>query len=129
MQNDQMQNEKDLRIRTKLFALRVLKLVEALPKTSSGRTIGSQIIRSGTSIGANYRIICRARSKKEFISKLGIVIEEADETIFWLELIIESELLKEERIEPLLQEAKELLAIMIASSNTAYKNKRNEKNK
>ena len=81
-------NKEELKARTKKYALRIIKLVEALPKTTTGRTIGNQLIRSGTSIGANYRAALRARSKLEFIAKLGIVVEEADESAFWLEIII-----------------------------------------
>ena len=86
--------EDDLKTRTKLFALRILKLVAALPKTLAGRTIGGQLVRSGTSVAANYRAACRARSKAEFISRLGVVEEEADESALWLELIMEDELMK-----------------------------------
>ena len=82
----------DLKRRTKQFALRVLKLVAALPKSLAGKTIGSQLVRAGTSVGANYRAACRARSKLEFIAKIGIVEEEADESGFWMELIIKGEL-------------------------------------
>ena len=82
-------NEDDLKKRTKQFALRILKLVAALPRTIAGRTIGGQLARSGTSVAANYRAACRARSKAEFISRLGVVEEEADESALWLELIIE----------------------------------------
>lgn len=85
-------NEEQLKVRTKKFALRVMRLVAALPKTVEGRAIGNQLIRSGTSVGANYRAACRARSKAEFIAKLGIVEEEADESGFWMELIQKSKL-------------------------------------
>src|SRR5438045_5490692 len=98
----------DLKRRTKQFALRVLKLVTALPKTLAGKTIGGQLVRSGTSVGANYRAACRARSKLEFIAKIGIVEEEADESAFWMELIIEGELLKPQLVQPILDEANEL---------------------
>ncbi len=90
--------EDDLKKRTKLFALRILKLVAALPKTVAGRTIGGQLARSGTSVAANYRASCRARSKAEFISRLGVVEEEADESALWLELIIEGALMKSSKI-------------------------------
>ncbi|MCG2693747.1 four helix bundle protein [Candidatus Parcubacteria bacterium] len=113
--------QKDLRRRTKEYALRIIKLIEALPKTTAGRTVSNQLIRCGTSIGANYRAALRGRSKAEFIAKIGIVIEEADESAFWLEIIIESGLLKSKSVEPLLQETKEILAIMITTSNTAFK--------
>ena len=112
-------DELELKKRTKAFALRVMKLVGALPETTVGRTIGNQLIRSATSVGANYRSACRGRSKPEFVAKLGIVVEEADECVYWLELIIEGELLKKALVEPLLLEANELTAIMIASHKTA----------
>ena len=109
----------DLKERTKQFALRVLKLVAALPKTLAGKTIGGQLIRSGTSVGANYRAACRARSKLEFIAKIGIVEEEADESAFWMELIIETGLLKPQLVESLLTEANELAKIMASSRKSA----------
>ena len=111
--------EKDLLRRTKQFALRVMKLVDALPKTTSGRVIGGQLIRSGTSVSSNYRAACRGRSKAEFIAKLGIVEEEADESAHWMELIMEGALLREPRVRPLHQEACEITAIMSASKKTA----------
>jgi len=111
--------EDELKKRTKQFALRVLKLISALPNTTAGRTIGNQLARSGTSVPANYRAACRRRSKAEFISKLGIVEEEADESLFWLELIIEGELLKKSLVEPLWREANELVAIMTSSRKSA----------
>ena len=114
-------NENELKGRTKRFSLRVIKLVGALPKTTEGRAIGNQLIHSGTSVGANYRAACRGRSKPDFISKLGIVEEEADESAFWMELIVESGLTKKEMVEPLLQEANELVAIMTASRKSAAK--------
>ena len=109
----------ELKTRTKQFALRVMRLVEALPKTSVGRAIGNQLIRSGTSVGANYRAACRGRSKAEFVAKMGTVAEEADESCFWMELIIEGELLPEDRVAPLLEEANELTAIFTAATKTA----------
>jgi four helix bundle protein len=111
--------ESELKIRTKQFGLRVIKLISKLPDTLVGRAIGRQLIRSGTSVGANYRAACRGRSKAEFISKLGIVEEEADESAYWLEIIIEAGLMKPKRVEPLLQEANELVAIMTASRKSA----------
>ena len=116
-------NEKDLLQRTKDFALRVIKLVNALPNNPAGRTIGGQLIRSGTSVASNYRAACRGRSKAEFIAKLGIVEEEADESALWLELIIESKLLKEGLVTDLLQEAYEITKIMAASKITARNRK------
>lgn len=112
-------NEHELKLRTKQFALRILKLVRALPKTVDGRVIGKQLVRAGTLVGANYRAACRGRSKAEFIAKLGIVEEEADECAFWLEIIIEGGLLKAARVGNLLQEANEITAIMVASRKGA----------
>jgi four helix bundle protein len=111
--------EKDLLKRTKAFALRVIKLVNALPSSLAGRTIGGQLIRLGTSVSSNYRAACRGRSKAEFIAKLGIVEEEADESAHWLELIVESELMEERLVRELLTEAREITAIMAASKKTA----------
>ncbi|MFC3878577.1 four helix bundle protein [Algoriphagus namhaensis] len=104
--------ERDLKIRTKKFALEIIKIVSELPKNSAGFELGKQLIRSGTSIGANYRSALRGRSRAEFISKLSIVQEEADETVFWLELIEESELINPEKIRPLVKEANELTAFL-----------------
>ena len=115
--------EADLKKRTKQFALRVMKLVGALPENSVGRPIGNQLIRSGTAIGANYRAACRGRSKAEFVAKLGIVVEEADESGYWLELIVEGDLLAKRLVEPLLKEANELTAIMVASRKSAMSSK------
>ena len=114
----------DLKARTKQFALRVMKMVDALPRTIQGRAIAKQIIRSATSVAANYRAAFRARSRAEFIAKIGVVEEEADESCFWLELIIDSGLLTEERIRPLLSEAGELVAIMAASRKSAVGNRK-----
>ncbi len=107
--------------RTKDFALRVIKLVNALPNNTTGKTIGNQLIRSGTSVAANYRAACRGRSKAEFIAKLGIVEEEADESGLWMELIIESDLMSENLVKTLLQESYELTAIMASSKISARK--------
>src|SRR3989344_5751020 len=108
-------NSEDLKKRTKEYTLSIIKLVNSIPNTITGRTIGNQLIRSGTSVGANYRAALRARSKIEFIAKLGIVVEEADESAFWLEIIIESNLLKKILVEPLLKETDELTAIFYAT--------------
>src|ERR1700720_4484043 len=113
-----MRNEPDLKKRTKAFALRILKLVDALPKTTARRALASQIVRSGTSVAANYRAACRARSTSDFIAKMGIVEEEADETLFWLELLEESELVTAAKLTTLKQEANELIAITVASIKT-----------
>ena len=112
-------NKEDQKFRTKQFALSVMKLIEALPRKQSGRVIGNQLLRSGTSVGANYRSACRGRSKAEFISKLSIALEEADESAYWLELIIESNLLNRDSVKPLLGEANELTAILFTSIKTA----------
>ena len=112
-------SELDLKKRTKAFALRVLKLVDALPKTASGRALAAQLVRSGTSVAANYRAARRAKSPAHFLSKLGDVEEEADETLFWLELLEESEIVPTKRLSALTKEADELVAIVVASINTA----------
>lgn len=109
----------NLKERTQEFALRIIKLINALPNTIIGRAISNQLIRSGTSVGANYRAVCRGRSKAEFISKLGTVIEEADESAFWLEIIIKSKLIQKGLVEPLLKEANEIVAIMVSSKKSA----------
>ena len=110
-----MGGNKDLRERTKQFALRVLRLYRALPARGEARVIGKQLLRSGTSVGANYRAACRARSRAEFVAKLGIVLEEADESLFWLELLQESGIIRSTLLTPLLQEANELTSIFTAS--------------
>ena len=112
-------NETELKNRTKQFALRVLKVVAALPKTTEGRALGNQLVRSGTSVGANYRAACRGRSKAEFIARLGTVEEEADESAYWMELIIDGGLLPKAKVDALRQEACELTAIMAASRISA----------
>ena len=115
-------NAEELKQRTKLFALRTIKLVNALPKNITGRSIGNQLIRCGTSVAANYRAACRAKSRADFIAKMGIVEEEADESLFWMEIIIESKLIKKELISDLMKEANELLAITVSSKISARKN-------
>jgi four helix bundle protein len=107
-----------LKDRTKKFALRVLRLYRALPKNDEARILGRQLLRSGTSIGANYRAACRGRSRAEFAAKLGIVLEEADETVFWLELIQEAEVFQKETVQALTAEANELVAIFVSSLRT-----------
>ena len=113
--------ERELLERTKQFVLQIFKLVGALPQTIQGRAVAAQLIRSGTSVAANYRAACRARSKPELVAKLGVVEEEADETAFWLELIIETELLPAAKVKPLPTEASEIVAIMASSKKTAAK--------
>ena len=116
-------SEPDLKKRTKAFALRILKLVDALPKTTAGRALASQIVRSGTSYAANYRTACRAKSPADFIAKMSIVEEEADETLFWLELLEESKLVNAAKLAAIKQEADELIAITVASIKTARRNR------
>jgi four helix bundle protein len=108
----------DLRDRTKRFALRVLKLCDSLPKTEAARTIGRQLLRSGTSVAANYRAAGRARSRAEFAAKIGVVVEEADESVFWLELLVESGMFAKPRLDDLVAEANELVSIFVASQKT-----------
>lgn len=112
-------NREELKKRTKEFALRIIKLVNALPNNPASRVIGNQILRAGTSVGANYRATCRAKSKSDFIYKINIVEEEADESSFWLELIIESGLMPKSKIVSLLKEADELTAIFVSTNKTA----------
>jgi len=109
----------ELRGRSHQFAIRIVRLYQALPKTGEGRTLGLQLLRSGTSVAANYRAACRARTRAEFVSKLGIVQEEADETVFWLDLLVDTGIVRRTRLEPLRKEANELLAIFTASRRTA----------
>lgn len=113
--------------RTKNFALRIIHLVESLPRSLSARVIGNQLLRSGTSVGANYRSACRSRSRSEFIAKIGVVLEEADESLYWLELLIEAKLVPESKLEALIKEANELIAIMAASRKTAMVRKNAER--
>jgi four helix bundle protein len=114
--------EKDLLQRTKDFALRVIKLVNAFPNNLAGRKIGDQLMRSGTSVASNYRAACRGRSKAEFVAKLGVVEEEADESALWMELIMESDLMQKNLVENLWQESVEITKIMAASKISARKN-------
>jgi four helix bundle protein len=101
--------------------LRTIRLFRSLPNSADAQIIGRQLLRSGTSVGANYRAVCRSRSKAEFVARLGVVIEEADESAYWLELLVETGVLKEERLSSLLKEALELTAIFNASRNTMRK--------
>jgi len=117
----------ELRKRTKAFALRVIRLVEALPRKRAADVIGRQLLRSGTSVGANYRAACRARSKAEFIAKMGIVEEEIDESIYWMALLIDAAFVKPNALEALVKEAEEILAIAVSSVNTARGGRRPRK--
>lgn len=114
-----MYQSEELKRRSKKFALNIVSLFRSLPRTDDARVLGKQMLRSGTSVAANYRATCRARSKAEFIAKIGIVVEEADETVLWLEMLTESGIVPQEKTEPLLKEGNELLAIFAASYNTA----------
>jgi four helix bundle protein len=115
---------REMKERTKQFALRVIRLTESLPKGRVGDVLGRQLLRSGTSVGANYRAACRGRSTAEFMAKLGIVEEELDECMYWLELIVDESLISQERLAPLMAEANELLAITVASIKTARNNRK-----
>ena len=113
--------EEDLKLRFKAFALRIMKMVDAMPKTISSLAIAKQIVRSGTSPSANYRAACLGKSKKDFLNKLKFVEEELDETAHWLELIIEGEILPEQRVRPLYDECIELLKITISAITSTRK--------
>ena len=114
---------KQLQDRTKKFAVRIIKAFARLPRDEAVRIIGRQFLRAGTSLAANYRASCRSRSKADFISKISVVTEEADETLFWFELLVESELIKPTILEPLMTECEELLKIFSASLATAKSNR------
>jgi four helix bundle protein len=114
-------NADDIKRRTEEFAKRIIMVCRALPKTEEGRLFRGQLFRVGTAVGANYRAACRGRSRADFISKLGIVLEEADESLYWLELIVETAMMKESRLLPLMNEAAQLVSIFVASLNTAKK--------
>jgi len=114
-------NKEQLKQRTKDFALCVMILVDHLPKNRKGRILGDQLLRSATSVAANYRAACRARSTAEFAAKLGTVLEEADESALWMELITDGGLLKQSSVEALLKEANELAAIMFSARRTTQR--------
>ena len=113
----------EFKARTKSYSLRVIKLVEALPRDAVSKTLGHQLLRSGTSVAANYRASVRAKSTADFIAKMGIVEEECDESLFWMELLIESGRIKPGRVTDLMHEGGELLAITVASIKTARRGK------
>ena len=112
MTNDQLKG------RTKMFSIMVINLAEKMPSTISTRVVLNQIVKSATSVGANYRAVCRARSDREFVAKMNIVLEEADETLFWLEIIIDKEWLNKSDIKPIWKEGNELTAIFVSSLKT-----------
>jgi len=109
----------EMKARTKSFANRIVKLCEALPDKWIAKTLGRQLLRSGTSVGANYRAVCRAKSNADFINKLRVVEEECDESLFWMELLVENNLVKPARLGDLMKEANEILSIVVASAKTA----------
>jgi len=109
----------ELKQRTKQFALRIIRLFRSLPKTEEARIMGRQLLRCGTSVPANYRAACRARSRVEFVAKIGVVVEEADEAVFWMELLVESGTMASDRMSEIVKEANELLAVFAASQRTA----------
>ena len=114
-----MYPSEQLKERTKRFAIRVVRVFRALPRSEEAKVIGRQLLRSGTSVAANYRAVCRSRSKAEFILKIGVVVEEADETVLWLELLVDTGIIVQEKMKGLLEEANELLAIFAKSQSTA----------
>jgi len=120
---DTLDRAKQLQDRTKKFAVRIIKAFAKLPRDEATRVIGRQFLRSRTSLAANYRAACRARSGADFISKISVVTEEADETLFWLELLIDSELINTKKVQSLMAECEELLKIFAASLATAKQNR------
>ena len=119
-------NQQEMKARTKRFALRIIRLVSSLPNTLAANTLGKQLLRSGTSVGANYRSACRAKSTADFIFKLSIVEEEADESAYWMELLVESEIVAQSRMVDLIDEANQIVSIVVATIKTS-KQKRNPK--
>lgn len=117
-------NQEEMKQRTKLFALGIIQLVESLPKERTAGVLGGQLLRAGTSVGSNYRSACRAKSIADFISKMGIVEEEADESLCWMELLIDAGIEVNRKIEALMKEAGELLSITVASIKTARENQK-----
>jgi four helix bundle protein len=111
-------DEEVFKTRTKKLALQAIELVETLPKGKTADVIGRQLLRSATSVGANYRAACRGKSTADVLAKLAIVEEEADETVYWLELLVEAEILPESRVTPLLKESNEIVAMTVASIKT-----------
>jgi four helix bundle protein len=116
-----MNSEKhqELRTRSKAFALRIIRMSQALPRSREANVLVQQVLRSATGMAANYRAAGRSRSKAEFIAKIGVVVEEADETVFWLEMLLDSGMVRPEKLQNLLAEATQLVAIFTASRKTA----------
>ena len=127
MQNDK--KERDLAQRTKAFALRIIKMYSALPKETAAQVLGKQVLRSGTAVGANYREANRARSKAEFVAKLGDCLKELDETAYWLELLVEAGIVPESRLSPLLDETGQLTAIFVTIIKRAKQRQKDEERK
>lgn len=117
-------NPNEMKNRTKTYALTIIKLVQGLPNTPTVRVIGNQLLRSGTSVGANYRASCRAKSQADFIAKMGIVEEEADESIYWMELLVESGIVNSTAVAELCNEGNQIVAMIVSSINTARGAKR-----
>jgi four helix bundle protein len=117
-------DQAELKRRTKAFAVRVVKMTDALPRGRAADIIARQLLRAATAVGANYRASCRARSHREFVARIGVVEEEADESLYWLELLVEADLMPRSKLSALIQEARELTAIFTKSSQTARKNRR-----
>lgn len=117
-----MAHDVDLKVRTKKFALRIIKLYQSLPKTGEAQVIGKQILRSGTSVGAQYREACRAKSPADFVNMMGGALKELDETAYWLELLVESEIVPALKLTDLQKETDELTAIFVSSINTSKRN-------
>ena len=115
-------NEREFKNRTKQVALRTIRVVEALPKSKTADTLGRQLLRSGTSVGANYRAACRAKSPADMVAKLAIVEEEADESVYWLELLVDAKLIRAARLAPLIAEFNEIVAMIVASQKTLRRN-------
>ena len=123
MDGSSLDKAKALQDRTKQFAIRIIRMHQALPKASEAQILGKQVVRSGTSVAANYRAACRSRSRPEFLAKMGLVVEEADETVFWLELLVDAGIVSQNKMKGLLGEGNELLAVFSASRRTARGNR------
>ncbi|MFZ1219768.1 MAG: four helix bundle protein [Chthoniobacterales bacterium] len=123
MERSRVERARELQDRTKKFALQIIRTFAQLPKTEEARVLGRQFLRSGTSVAANYRAACRARSAADFISKISVVTEETDETLFWLELTVEAKMMRAEDLESAIKECGELLKIFSASLATAKVNR------
>ena len=118
-----MSTPEEIRDRTKKFAIRIVRLFRALPRSVEAQVMGKQLLRCGTSVAANYRAVCRSRSKAEFIARIGVVAEEADESVLWLELLEETQTLSSKRLQDIMREARELTAIFSASQKTSRDNR------